>query len=86
MLRLTDSSGAEMLCCCASDGGRALLCIGDPDQLESLRPVSGIIIDTTGPLQITNVRDAQALAAWLSAAAVWLRIEQMVEQLGDDDE
>lgn len=53
-----------------------MLCIGD-EEGNDLRKASGIIIDTTAPIQITNVKDAYALSAWLSAAAVWLRMQEL---------
>ena len=79
VLRLTDSSGEQLVCCCAPSGGVATVMIGD-EQSEYGRPVCGIVIDSTGPIEITNPKDASAVAAWLSAAAVWLRVQQLQDK------
>lgn len=67
-----------MVCCCAATEGQAILCIGDPETRD-LRQANGIIIDTTGPVEITNTKEAYALSAWMSAAAVWLRSQEIAE-------
>lgn len=83
ILRLSDEYGEQFVCCCAPDGASASICIGDPDGSIS-PPLTGIVLDTSGPVLITNVRDATALAAWLSSAAVWLRVQELEGKLNGE--
>lgn len=82
MLRLIDQSGEQMVCCCVDKGAPAVLAIGN--DTDDATPAQGIVIDTTAPIQITSVKDAQALSAWLAAAAVWLRVRELNEDIYGD--
>lgn len=81
LLRMTDCSGEQLVCCCAPSGSGATVVF---EALEdgSESPARGIVIDSSGPIQITNPKDASALAAWLSAAAVWLQVQQIQDKGG----
>jgi hypothetical protein len=81
LLRVTDDAGHQLACACVPAGAGDRVCIGEPDSwLENCRPVTSVIFDCSGAVQITDARDISALAAWLSAAAVWLKTVQLTEE------
>jgi hypothetical protein len=79
LLRVTDSSGAQMVVACVPESGSEFVSVGEPDSwTEHCRPVTSVLIDTTRILQLTSPSDVASLAAWLSAAAVWLREKELM--------
>jgi hypothetical protein len=78
IFKMGDSAGERLLVCCSPKSGQSLVCIHD-EETGADQHAAGIIIDTTGPLQITNPKEISALAAWLSAAAIWLDVEMTRE-------
>lgn len=84
MIRLTDDSGEQFVAACVSEGSCGLLSLGEADSwTEHCRPITSVIIDASAALQVTDPRDLESLSAWLSAAAMWLRVALVAE---DDDE
>lgn len=79
VLRLTDAAGERLVFCCAPASGDAAVCIGDPGS-SCGKKARGIVVDVTGPVQITSAMDAKALASWMSAAAIWLQIQHLEEE------
>jgi hypothetical protein len=81
MLRVTDESGAQVVVACVPENAKEFLSIGEPESwTEHCRPITSVIIDVSGAIQLTNSKDVSAIAAWLSAAAVWLRTRQLTEE------
>lgn len=82
MMRLTDEAGSQLLAACVSSGSCDLICVGEPDSFAaSCKPVTSVIIDVSAAIQITDPLDLDAMAAWISAASIWLR---MAQQGGED--
>lgn len=81
MLRATDDAGIQVVIACVPEGAKEFMSIGDPESwTENCRPVTSVIIDSSGAAQLTDHKDVAALSAWLSAAAVWLRERQLLEE------
>lgn len=78
MIRLTDESGSQVVAACVPQEGFGPLGVEDPEGwLHGCIELDSIILDTSGVVQITDSRDATALSAWLSAAAIWLRVREL---------
>jgi hypothetical protein len=85
LLRLTDEEGEQMVFACVPKGSTSLVCMGEEDSwTETCKPVTSVIVDVSGVLQITNSQDLAALSAWLGAASVWLKTIQIEEEADDE--
>lgn len=81
MLRITDSAGAQAVVACVPSTAKEFMSIGEPESwTENCRPVTSVIIDVSGAIQLTDSKDVATMAAWLSAASVWLRTRQLTEE------
>jgi hypothetical protein len=81
MLRVTDDAGAQVVIACIPQNAKEFMSIGEPDSwTEHCRPITSVIIDVAGAIQLTDSKDVSAMAAWLSAASVWLRTRQLTEE------
>jgi hypothetical protein len=78
LLRVTGEDGERAVLACADHRGQEALSLSD-GWLEDCAPVPSVILDCSGAVQLTNYQDVSAMAAWLSAAAVWLQIQQLEE-------
>ena len=59
--------------------------MGEQDSwTESCRPVTSVVVDVSGVVQLTNAQDVAALSAWLGAASVWLKTIQLEEEADDE--
>jgi hypothetical protein len=84
MLRVTDDSGAQAVVACVPESAKEFMSIGDSDSwTEHCLPITSVILDVSGAVQLTDHKDVSALAAWLSAASVWLRERQLLEEEGE---
>lgn len=85
LVRITDVSGAQLVMACVPEGSADLVCMGEEDSwTETCLPVTSVVIDLNGIVQLTDSRDVAALSAWLGAASVWLKMLQM--EGGEDDD
>lgn len=85
MLRVTDDFGAQVVVGCIPDSGSEFMGVGEQGSwAEDCKPVTSVIIDVNGAVQLTNHKDVASMAAWLSAAAVWLRTRQLVDGEGNE--
>ena len=87
MVRVTDEAGSQMVIACVPGTAKDLVCIGqDESWTANCKPITSVIFDVSGAVQLTDHRDVAALSGWLSAAAVWLKSRQLLERGEDDDE
>lgn len=85
LLRVTAADGEQMVLACVPEGSGSLVCMGESESwAETCRPVTSILVDVSGVVQLTNPKDVSALSAWLGAAAIWLKTLQLEEELGDE--
>ncbi|NDE15611.1 hypothetical protein EBZ80_11845 [bacterium] len=85
MLRVTDDFGHQVVVGCVPGSGSEFMGVGeDGSWAEHCRPITSVIIDVSGAVQLTNHKDVASMAAWLSAAAVWLRTRQLADGEGND--
>lgn len=85
LLRLTDEAGEQLVFACVAAGSVGLVCMGEEDSwTASCRPMTSIIVDGSGVVQLTNANDVAALSAWLGAASVWLKTLQLEEEADDE--
>lgn len=83
MLRVTDDAGQQLVFACMTAGSSEYLSVGEHDSwLENCRSITSVVADCSGAIQLTDPRDISALAAWLSAAAIWLKTVQLTEEEG----
>jgi hypothetical protein len=81
MIRITDSAGAQAVIACVPSRAKEFMSIGEPESwTENCKPVTSVIVDVSGAVQLTDADDVSALAAWLSAASVWLKTKQLTEE------
>lgn len=75
MLRVTASNGEQAVAACVT-GEDTVLGVGEEGAwLEGCTGEPSVVLDCTCVVQLTDPRDVSALAAWLSAAAVWLQMQ-----------
>lgn len=80
MLRVTDGKGDQMVLACFPAGAEDLIAVGDEDSwAENCAPITSLLITVSDTMQFTNSKDISALAAWLSAASVWLKSRQLLD-------
>lgn len=85
MLRVTDEFGAQVVIGCIPDSAHEFMGVGEQDSwAETCQPITSVILDVNGAVQLTNHKDVASMAAWLSAAAVWLRTRQLVDGEGNE--
>lgn len=85
LLRVTDDAGEQLVLACVPSGSAGLVCMGEQDSwTESCRPVTSVVVDVSGVVQLTNAQDVAALSAWLGAASVWLKTIQLEEEADDE--
>jgi len=84
ILRVTSSSGEQLVACCSPAAASHLVCVGEQDTwLSDCVPMTSVYLDATGAVQLTDPDDVAAIATWLAAAAVWLKSQRMEEGLED---
>lgn len=89
MLRLADDMGSLLVAACIPRNARDIVQVGAYEQWAELEHSTSVVIDTSSIIQVTDPSTISALAAWLSAAAAWLKIQQLRDQSegeGDDDD
>lgn len=80
LLRVTDVNGEQAVAACVNGDAGGVLGIGDEEGwLGPCQDVPSVVLDCTQVVQLVDPKDVSALAAWLSAAAVWLQV-QLLEQ------
>jgi len=80
MLRITDGKGDQLVLACFPAGAEELIAVGEEDSwAEECEPITSVLITTSDTVQLTNAKDISALAAWLSAASVWLKTRQLLD-------
>jgi hypothetical protein len=80
MLRVTDGKGDQLVLACFPAGAEDLISVGEEDSwTEDCQPITSVIITASDTLQLTNPKDISALAAWLSAASIWLKTRQLLD-------
>jgi hypothetical protein len=85
LIRVTDDTGVQLVFACVPQGSSGLVCVGEQDSwTEECKPITSVIADMSGVIQLTNAKDVAALSAWLGAAAVWLKTVQLEEDLDDE--
>jgi hypothetical protein len=87
LLRVTDDAGSQFVAACVPAGSASLVAVGEDESwTESCRPVTSVLLDVNGIVQLTDSRDISAVSAWLAAAAVWLREMQLDEEAEEEAE
>ena len=77
LLRVTDSTGEQAVVACVT-GDDTVLGVGEEGAwLEACSVEPSVVLDCTSVVQLTDPKDVSAIAAWLSAAAVWLQIQKL---------
>lgn len=77
MLRVVASNGEQAVAACVTEDDTVLGIGEEGAWLEGCSAEPSVVLDCTCVVQLTDPRDVSALAAWLSAAAVWLQIQQL---------
>lgn len=81
LLRVRDSSGTSAVAACLNGDIDGVMGLGEPEGwLSVCHDEPSVILDTDDVVQLTNPADVRALAAWLSAAAVWLQVQLLEEK------
>lgn len=76
MLRITGTNGEQAAAACVDGTPGGPLGVGEEDGwLSGCKEVPSVVFDCTQVVQLSDPKDVSAMAAWLSAAAVWLRIQ-----------
>jgi hypothetical protein len=80
MLRVNGGNGEQAVAACVAGEGGVLGTGEEGAWLENCGPEPSIVLDCTCVVQLTDPRDVSAMAAWLSAAAVWLQVQQLEQE------
>jgi hypothetical protein len=81
LLRVTGANGEQAVAACVNGDAGGVLGVGDEEGwLGTCEDVPSVVLDCTEVIQLTNPKDVSALAAWLSAAAVWLQVQLLTKE------
>lgn len=88
MLRYTDDAGERFVGLCRPRDSveqlRRIVGEGDEDDVWcEYSDRSAVILDTSGPLVISDSGSLRGIAFWLGVAAEWLRRREVLEEVDD---
>lgn len=86
MMRVTDDTDTTLVCTCVPRSSRGHVRMGSPEQWSQGPQVTCVAVDTSGLLQISDPSTLAAIGAWFGAASVWLKTQQMREDLEDSEQ
>lgn len=81
LLRVTGSNGEQAVAACVNGDIGGVLGLGEEDGwLAACEDEPSVVFDCTKVVQLRDPKDVFAMAAWLSAAGVWLQVQLLEKE------